>query len=340
MTKKTLSPKNIAVLCFLVFLFAPAKIIQCVMLAVVLGIVLSRLYSAVLKRSLAVSRPVTFLRAACGDTPTLSFTVTNNSRLTAFVCYVHDNQGTLSLAGGQNRFLFSLRPHEMRSVSYSVFGTSRGVYRIGPVTLSASDPLGLFPFTMSFQAECKVLMHPAEIRYPITLDSGIPQGSMNIHNICYEDVTMRRSLREYKSGDELKRINWRASAKYGNLFTNEYQNTFDCPVFVFLNLALDDYPLEQRYDKGEKAIKIAAQIVRNAEMLRQKCGFAAYATDFPYLPPASNQAGCILDVLALIQMEKGSLTYNPMETLKHKLPDRTRIFIVGPDTVQEAERTL
>ena len=75
-------------------------------------------------------------------------------------------------------------------------------------------------------------------------------------------------------------------------------------------------------------------------MLHQKCGFAAYATDFPYLPPASNQAGCILDVLALIQMQKGSLTYNPMETLKHKLPDRTRIFIVGPDTVQEAEKTL
>jgi len=340
MTKKSLSPKAIAVLCFLVFLFAPAKIIQCVALAVVIGVILSRLYSAVLKRSLVVNRPVTFLRAACGDNFTLSFTITNNSRLTAFVCYVHDNHGTLSLAGGQNRFLFSLRPREMKSVSYSVFATMRGMYRIGPVTMSASDPLGLFPFTVSFPAECKILIHPAEIRYPITLDSGIPQGSMNIHNICYEDVTMRRSLREYKSGDELKRINWRASAKYGNLYTNEYQNTFDCPVFVFLNLALDDYPLEQRYDKGEKAIKIAAAIVRNAEMLHQKCGFAAYATDFPYLPPASNQAGCILDVLALIQMEKGSLTYNPMETLKHKLPDRTRIFIIGPDTVQEAEKTL
>ena len=340
MTKKSLSPKAIAVLCFLVFLFAPAKIIQCVALAVVIGVILSRLYSAVLKRSLVVNRPVTFLRAACGDNFTLSFTITNNSRLTAFVCYVHDNHGTLSLAGGQNRFLFSLRPREMKSVSYSVFATMRGMYRIGPVTMSASDPLGLFPFTVSFPAECKILIHPAEIRYPITLDSGIPQGSMNIHNICYEDVTMRRSLREYKSGDELKRINWRASAKYGNLYTNEYQNTFDCPVFVFLNLALDDYPLEQRYDKGEKAIKIAAAILRNAEMLHQKCGFAAYATDFPYLPPASNQAGCILDVLALIQMEKGSLTYNPMETLKQKLPDRTRIFIVGPDTVQEVDKTL
>ena len=340
MTKKSLSPTSAAVFCFIVFLFVPVKIIQCIMLSVVIGVILSRLYSAVLKRSLAVSRPVTFLRAACGDTFTLSFTVTNNSRLPAFVCYVHDNQGSLSLANGQNRFLFTLRPHEMRSVSYTVFGTSRGIYRIGPVIVSASDPLGIFPFSVSFDAECKVLMHPAEIRYPIVLDSGIPQGSMSIQNICYEDVTMRRSLREYRSGDELKRINWRASAKYGNLFTNEYQNTFDCPVFVFLNLALDDYPLEQRYDKGEKAIKIAAEIVRNAEMLHQKCGFASYAKDFPYLPPASNQAGCILDILATIQMEKGSLTYNPMETLKLRLPDRTRIFIVGPDTVQEAEKTL
>ena len=340
MTKKTLSPKAVATLCFIVFLFAPAKIIQCVTLAVVIGVVLSRLYSAALKRSLFVERPATFLRAACGDIFTLSLTVTNRSRLPAFVCYIYDSQGALLPAAGQNRFLCSLRPGELKTFSRTVFGTARGMYIAGPTSVTASDPLGLFPFTLSFPAECKVLIHPAEVRYPVTLESGIPQGSMNIHNICYEDVTMRRSLREYKSGDELKRINWRASAKYGTLFTNEYQNTFDCPVFVFLNLALDDYPLEQRYDKGEKAIKIAAQIVRNAEMLHQKCGFAAYAAGFPYLPPASNQAGCILDILALIQMEKGTLTYNPAETLKYKLPDRTRIFKVGPETVQEAERAL
>lgn len=340
MRRKELSPKSVAILCFLVFLFAPAKVIQCITLAVVIGIIISRLYAAVLCKSITVERPVIFLRAACGDSFTLSFTVTNNSRLPALVCYAHDNPGAFSPSAGQSRFLFALRPREVKTFSYTTAGTSRGVYHVGPIIVSSSDPLGLFPFTNTYKKECKVIIHPAEIRYPMDLETGIPQGSMNIQDICYEDVTMRRSLREYRSGDELKRINWRASAKYGSLYTNEYQNTFDCPVFVFLNLALEDYPLEQRYDKGEKAIKIAAAIIRKAELLHQKCGFAAYCDGFPYLPPANGQAGCILDLLALIQMEKGSLSYNPMETLKHKLPDRTRIFIIGPESVLEAERTL
>ena len=38
--------------------------------------------------------------------------------------------------------------------------------------------------------------------------------------------------------------------------------------------------------------------------------------------------------------EIGNKYPKDVETLKHKLPDRTRIFIVGPDTVQEAEKTL
>lgn len=340
MSRRSFSPSGVAVLSFIVFLFSPVRLLQCVTLAITLGVLLSKLYSEVLKKSITVEKPVNSLRAACGDDFPLTFTVTNRSHLPVYACYVYDSLGSLSVTSDQSRFLFKLRPGEIKTLTYRTHGSFRGLYHTGPVTVTGSDPLGLFPFSLSFKVQCRILIHPAEIQYPFSLTSGIPQGSMNINDICYEDVTMRRSLREYHPGDEQKRINWRASAKYGSLFTNEYQNTFDCPVFVFLNLALEDYPLEQRYDRGEKAIKIAASIIRQAELLHQKCGFAAYASDFPYLPPASGQAGCILDLLALIQMEKGALNYDPEQTLKHRLPDRTRIFIVGPETVLEAEKTL
>ena len=147
---------------------------------------------------------------------------------------------------------------------------------------------------------------------------GRPQGALSIQNKIYEDITLRRSIRPYETGDEFKRINWFISAKYNSLFTNEYENSFDVPFFVFLNLAEDDYTLDLRHSKGETAIEIAAAIVEASKRFRQPCGFAAFGSDFPFLLPRQNQSESILDVLSLIKMVPGKLDYNPIEKLKQK----------------------
>ncbi len=334
--------RNLFLFILVLFLFAPWKFIQAILMSVLVCILLSYLYSWRLLQNLTVERTLKSVSLAKNESANIFFTVMNRGRLPALTCYIQDYTSELIVINGENRALLSLRKREQATMTYRLMGTHRGKYMIGPVTIKTSDPLRLFPVELKIEAPCSVTVRPARIDVPALPKPGFPQGVLKIQNIVYEDVTMRRSLREYRSGDEQKRINWRASAKHTastalgqQLFTNEYEATFDAPLFVFLNLALNDFPLKQRYEQGEKAIEIAAAVIEKSSMLGQKCGFAAYGTGFPFLAPAKNQAGVILDLLAVIQMEEGSVETNPYEAYKAKLPSGTRFMVIDNATVED-----
>ena len=317
-----------------VILFLPYKFIQAIAISVILIIGISYIWAMALLKGINIERQETEIKTVSFEKLTISFTITNNSRFPALMCYVLDNIPFLHVFEKQNERLFLLHAHERRTFFYNANALSRGLYTAGPVKLRTYDPLGLFTINKEFECTQRILVRPARIQLKTNAHPGLPQGNIKINNPIYEDITMRRCLREYKSGDELKRINWRASAKFGALYTNEYENTFDAPFFVFLNLAKEDYPLHLRHELGEKAIEIAASIINTAARLKQRCGFAAYGSGFPFIQPGENQADCILDILSLIQMEEGNLGYDPEKKLVQKLSTGTLFFIIGPEEVR------
>lgn len=320
---------------FLATLIIPFKICQFLLLTVGFVLVFSALYALVLKHSIKVVRNVSELKLACKEKTEISFTLKNYSRLPAFTVFYLDNAPYFYVYGQENKGLVNLRPHEIKKVSYFVSMQDRGKYEIGPVTIKTSDPLGIFNISLEIAENINVMVRPARIKLITNPIPGYPQGNLKIENICYEDITMRRSVREYQNGDEQKRINWRASAKFGELFTNQYEASYDAPFFVFLNLAQDDYDFHDLHYHTEKAVEIAASIVEKARYLRQRIGFAAYGSNFPYLKPNVNQADAILDILSTIKFEPGKLEYNPEKQFKHQLPTGTLLFVVGPEEVRK-----
>ena len=315
-------------------LFLPYKFIQAIAISIILIFGISFIWAKQLDKHLSVDRNVREIKTVSFEKLTISFTIKNKSRFPALLCYVLDNVPYLHVFDKGNERLFRLRGFEQKAFFYEVNALNRGLYTAGPILIKTTDPLGLFQVIKEIECTQKILVRPARIQLKTIPLPGLPQGSIKINNPIYEDITMRRAIREYKDGDELKRINWRASAKFGSLFTNEYENTFDAPFFVFLNLAKEDYSLNMRHEKGEKAIEIAASIINIAARLKQRCGFAAYGSGFPFIKPGENQADCILDILALIQMEDGKLEYDPEVKLKPELSTGTLLFIVGPEHVE------
>lgn len=320
---------------FLISLIVPYKVCQFLILTLGFVLLFSALYALSLKRNIKVVRNMNNLKLACKEKAEISFTLKNYSRLPAFTVYFLDNAPFFYVYGDENKGLTTLRPREVRKVSYFVSMQDRGEYVIGPVTIKTSDPLGIFNVNLEINESIKVTVRPARIKLITNPVPGYPQGHLKIENICYEDITMRRSIREYQNGDEQKRINWRASAKFGDLFTNQYEASYDAPFFVFLNMAQDDYDFHDLHYHTEKAVEIAACIVEKARYLRQRVGFAAYGSGLPYLPPKMNQTDAILDILSTIKIEPGKLEYNPEQQFKHQLPSGTLIFVVGPDEVHK-----
>ena len=316
------------------FLLAPYKLLQFVCLSVLFVFLISFLYALVLSRTIKIERDTDKIKLACKEKSDISFILKNYSPLTAHILYFFDDIPFFYIYNQNNKGITSLRPHELKHVSYTVSSQDRGLFHGGPVRIRTSDPLGLFLINVEISSPIEITVRPARIKLITNEIPGFPQGHLKINNPCYEDITMRRSIREYQNGDEQKRINWRASAKFDSLYTNQYEDSFDAPFFVFLNLAEEDYDLHNRRYYSEKAIEIAASIVEKSRVLRQRCGFAAYGSDFPYLPPRQNQADCILDILSVIQMEGGKLEYDPVKKFTNQLPAGTLLFVIGPREVE------
>ena len=323
------------ILSFIFFLFVPVKLIQIICLGIIFIILSSFLYAKILMRNIKVSRTMKEIKLTCKEQAFISFTIANHSRLPAFTCYYHDEAPFLYVFGDKNSGLTDLRPGELKVISYKLSAPERGLYTLGPVRIRTSDPLGLFTIDFKVNVEMKIMVRPERIKLITDAIPGYPQGILKIQNPVYEDITMRRSIREYQNGDEQKRINWRASARFDRLFTNQYEASFDAPFFVFLNLSEADYPVQSRSYYTEKAIQLAAAIVEKSRFLKQRCGFAAFGSDYPYIKPVLNQADAILDILSLIKTVPEKLDYNPEQRFKHQLPSGTLIFVVGPEEVRK-----
>lgn len=321
------------VLTTVVYLYAPFRSVQFLCLLYVLLWVFSELYSYTISHSLKISRIIQKVRIARGERFEILLNVENFSFLPVSLCFIKDTPGSLSIAAESGRTILSLKSHERKVFRYTLMGSSRGEFEVGPVFLTASDPLHFFPFTLKTENFCTVLVRPSRINTNSSPKPDTPQGLLKTQNICFEDITSRRSVRPYTTGDELKRVNQRLFAKTGTLWTNEYDDTYNCPFFVLLNLASDDYDIKTRFEASEKAIEMAASVVEKAGILHQKCGFASYSTSMSLIPPANGNSEFILDLLATENLEKGSYVGSELsEKLPLHIKHNTLFFYAGPNS--------
>ena len=145
----------------------------------------------------------------------------------------------------------------------------RGVYAFGPALVEFTDPLGLWKRVEAIGGESEVVAFPrpwGRVRIPLRARYTGPWPG---------EVPSRRSgrgtefygLREYVPGDELRRVNWRATARLGRLVSNEYveERVTDVLLVVDAGLrgVLDDEEAERLVDiEASLAASLAVHLLR------------------------------------------------------------------------------
>lgn len=328
-------------------LFFPFYAIQWIGYAVVLVVILSYLYSMIIRGGLSVERAPMDLVIYRYQNATVSIRIANQTVLPIPHLVVGDNPGTL-YSGYENIRLLSLRPGERRSLDYRIRGMNRGSYRIGPISVRYSDPLGFFPVSATVPAEIRLIVYPSILPVRVPMNAGLPAGTITAANRIYEDPTRYRSVREYVPGDELRRINWKVSARTGRLHSNEWLPTINFPVMVLLNLTADDYELRQRYHHMERTIDAAASLVHHLAVRGQSIGLGSTGTlrsdeqaVMPWIPIAAGpqRAVSVLQTLAQLQPNEQPVATTGSDRapdvvsffLAHgSVPFGTRVFYLGP----------
>jgi uncharacterized protein (DUF58 family) len=343
-----------------VYLFAPFHLLQFAALFVFFVILGSWLYSEYLIRRLKVSRRDTEIRCFRFEWADVELVVENSGRLPAFMLALGDSPGEVAVFRNHKR-LITLPGRSRLALVWQAYCSERRIGSLGPAQLRCADPLGIFPFSATARETTRLVVYPTPGMIDISSPGGIPLGKLASRNPLYEDLTRRRSLREYRSGDEPRRINWKASIRLAGMqgthtaprfLVNEYEAAISYPLVVFLNLDPFEYVMEKRELWFERAIEAAAAVCLMAARERQDLGIILYnpwgrGAEGPetLIKPSPFTLLPIMERLAAIKRPQGpevdvqyvGLRGSARSLLDQgkQLPYGTRLVYTGPELPEE-----
>ncbi|HEY9368155.1 DUF58 domain-containing protein, partial [Streptomyces sp.] len=165
----------------------------------------------------AGSRRLSPVRVPAGAEARVHLRMDNVSRLPTGLLMLQDH--VPYMLGPRPRFVLDrVEPGGRREVSYKVRSDLRGRFPLGPLQLRLTDPFGMCELTRSFSAYDTLTVVPrTEPLPPVRLGgeaAGYGDGRQRSVALAGDDDVIPRT---YRHGDDLRRVHWRSTARYGEL---------------------------------------------------------------------------------------------------------------------------
>ena len=228
---------------------------------------------------IANRRSVEPAQAEAGGSVTMHLSISNRSLLPSGSLLLEDTL-PVQLSGRARFVIPGLAGREARTVSYRMPRLSRGRYRAGPLRIRLTDPFHMIDLVRSFSTTADFVVAPAvdalpALEPPRSHDIGDNAGSHSIGTRGADDA----STREYRTGDDLRKIHWRSSAHTGSLMVRQEERPWQGRTTLLLDLRADAHMTDagaapdgdvRERDSAEWAISAAASHAdpRTANFLR------------------------------------------------------------------------
>ena len=182
-----------------------------------------------------------------GDTCLLTEAVTNRKFLPLPVLQVKfrmgreirflDTENTNRTDLSYRKDVFCMLPYQKVTRRMQVECTKRGYFSIQEANLVTMNLLHtqLLAETVPCSAELYVCPGRSAVK-GLEIPFSHMMGQCLINRFLYEDPFEFRGIRPYETTDSMKKINWNASAKTGELKVNQYHDTSQQEVTLLLNL--------------------------------------------------------------------------------------------------------
>ncbi|WP_010245007.1 DUF58 domain-containing protein [Acetivibrio cellulolyticus] len=189
------------------------------------------------------------------------------------------SQGDLDIKyGAYHKSFFSLSPYKKITRRHKVKCLKRGFYSLNSAVITCGDALGLNETCKNIDLSSNLLVYPDAINVdeiPFPVRSWI--GEIIVRRWILEDPFMILGIREYNYGDPLNHINWKATARSGDIKVHNLDHTSSPSLMIYLNVE-DSYNTNgyvAKPDIIEKGIIYAASIVNYALSNGVETGFAS-----------------------------------------------------------------
>ncbi|NMM32161.1 MAG: DUF58 domain-containing protein [Cellulomonas sp.] len=152
-------------------------------------------------------------------------------------------QASAELSGGRPLRAQVARAPGRVTITYPVLAARRGRWTLGPLVVTRVDPFGVATATTSLGKGSRISVWPTvtELQVPPGVLVGDPDRvALGARSPSTDDA----SLRDYRFGDDLRRVHWATSARRGELMVRSDERAGMRPVSVLLDLPTRSASLE------------------------------------------------------------------------------------------------
>ncbi len=246
-----------------------------------------------------------------------------------------------------------LSAHETKAIRYELRPTRRGEYSFGAVNVFVMTPLGFLKRRYQFEAGKLVAVYPSFLQmrqYELLAatnrlsEAGIKRIRRVGHSMEFEQ------LRPYATGDDVRTINWRATARRTDeqgtaLVVNAFQDERSQPVYCLIDKGR---PMQSPFDGLtllDYAIN-ASLVLSNVALYKQdRAGVLTFSSQIGQFVPADRRAGQIGRILDVLYRQKTRFQESDYETLYASIKTHIRqrsllLLFTNFETVNGLRRQL
>ncbi|MBI2313697.1 MAG: DUF58 domain-containing protein [Betaproteobacteria bacterium] len=228
----------------------------------------------------------------------------------------------------------SLAPGTWGELRYGLRPTERGSQRFGRLEALVTSPLGLWHERRLLGEESPVRVYPnfgAVAKYALlATDNRLSQMGIRMRRRRGAGMEFHQ-LREYRPGDSLRQIDWKATSRQAKLISREYQDERDQQVFFLVDcgrrMLAKDGELSH-FDHSLNSVLLLAHVA-----LRQgdAVGLMTFSGEPRFVPPlkGAETLNTLLDAVYDLQPGAGSPDYSVAATeLMKRLKKRSLVVVV------------
>ena len=223
------------------------------------------------------------------------------------------------------------------TVAYTVRAEVRGRYEVGPLIVRLTDPFGLCELTRSFTTVGRLTVVPQVVALPTVRLAGEYAGSgdsrarsVAVHG--EDDV----ATREYRNGDDLRRVHWRSTARTGELMVRREEQPWESRATIVLDTRRQGHRGEGPTSSFEWAVSAAASVAlhlrRGGYKIRMVTG-----TGIDLDATERDGEGALLDVLAEVAVTAATDMPSLVERVRRRGDGGLVIAVLGGLSLAEAQ---
>jgi uncharacterized protein (DUF58 family) len=290
---------------------------------------------------LSSSRNLSSARTPAGQESAVTLRLENISRLPTGLLLVEDR--VPYVLGSRPRFVLDrIEPRGHSEVTYLVRSDVRGRYQLGPLAIRLTDPFGMCELQRSFAAKDTLVVTPAVHPLPPAQLAGEWTGSgesraRSVASAGEDDA----ATREYRQGDDLRRVHWRSTARLGQLMVRREEQPWQSRCTILLDTRTVAHTGEGPASSFEWAVSAAASVgvhlVRTGYHVRllTDTGGNVSSGGHENMGVGNDFEGALLDALAVVTSSTNTSCQDAATTLRRGGGDGLLVVILGSMNPEE-----